>query len=115
MSGKQIKDALDLTVAPKPKERNYSYIMKSESLDNIKKAYKRHNPGTPNDREQDLITEFAISLKHLKQDEWHNSIDDLPEGKILPQENMLLLWKLDNRFTDAFYTHPRTTPKRDSK
>ncbi len=59
-----------------------------------------------------MITEFAISLKHLKQDEWHNSIDELPEGKTLPQENMLLLWKLDKGFTDAFCTHQRTTPKR---
>ena len=64
MSGKQIKEALDLTVAPKlcSKERNYFYIMQSESLETIKKEYKQHNPDTPNDSEQDAITEFDILI-----------------------------------------------------
>ena len=36
-----------------------------------------------------------------------SSIDDLPEGKTLPRENMLILWKLDQGFTESFFTQPK--------
>ncbi len=116
MTGKQIKAALDLAVVPKlgPKGKKYFYVMQSESLETIKEKYKKVSPDMANDGKRKLITMFAKFLKQLKDDQWHNSIDELPEGKNLPHENMLLLWKLDHGFTEAFYTLPqrRMTPRR---
>ena len=57
-----------------------------------------------NDGKDNLITQFAKALRKLKEVQWHNSIDELPEGKTLPGEHMLLLWKLDESFTDTFCT-----------
>ena len=88
--------------------------MQSESLDTIKEKYKEVSPDMANDGKHDLIKMFAKFLKQLKDDQWQNSIDELQEGKTLPHENMLLLWKLDQGFTEAFYTLPQqtTTPRR---
>jgi hypothetical protein len=49
---------------------------------------------------------FAKYLKKLKKDQWHNSFDDLPEENNLPPDNILLLWKLDDGFTQTFYANP---------
>ena len=63
--------------------------------------------------EEDSITLFAKYLRQLKEAQWQNSIDGLPEGKTLPHHNMLLLWKLDEGFTDTFFNVPkRATPPR---
>ncbi len=80
MTGKLIKAALDLAVVPKlcSKEKNYFYVMQSESLDTIKEKYKEVSPDMANDGKRDLITMFAKFLKQLKESQWHNSIDDLP-------------------------------------
>ena len=57
-----------------------------------------------NDDKDDLIAQFAGALRKLKEVQWVNSIDDLPEGKTLPGEHTLLLWKLDESFTNTFCT-----------
>ena len=109
MSGIQIKAALDLAVTPSltSKHKNYFYVLESESLDMVKEKYKEANPAMVNDDDDDLDLMFAQTLKQLKEAQWHNSIDDLPEGKTLPRENMLLLWKLDQGFTESFFTQPK--------
>ena len=95
MTGKLIKAALDLAVVPKlcSNDKKYFYVMQSESLDIIKEKYKEVSPDMANDGKRDLITMFDNFLKQLKGAQWHQSIDELPEGKTLLHENMLLLWK----------------------
>ena len=93
MSGIQIKAAPDLAETPSltSKHKNYFCVLESESLDMVKEKYKEANPAMVNDDDDDLDLMFAQTLKQLKEAQWHNSIDDIPEGKTLPRENMLLL------------------------
>jgi hypothetical protein len=109
MSGIEIKAALDLAVTPSltSKHKNYFYVLESESLNMVKEKYKEANPAMVNDDDDNLDLMFAQTLKQLKEAQWHNSNDDLPEGKTLPRENMLLLWKLDQGFTESFFTQPK--------
>ncbi len=56
-----------------------------------------------------LIVSFAQYLKKLKNDQWHNSFDNLPERTKPPTmfiPTMFLIWKVKEYFTQTFYTEP---------
>jgi hypothetical protein len=97
------------------KDKNYFYVLQSENLDMIKEKYKEADPAVEHDVDDEWDLVFARTLKQLKNAQWHNSIDDLPVGKTLPHENLLLLWKLDQGFTDTFFAQPkRKSPQRNA-
>ena len=63
----------------------------------------------------DWITKFAHELKSLCAANWLNSINDLPEGKTIENENWLLLWHVNDGFTEAFYSGLNTPHKRSTR
>ena len=112
MTGKEIKTALDLRVGPRvvSSDKNYIFVMQSESLDTIEEKYNEISSDRADEDEEDLISLLAKYLKKLKEAQWQNSIDELPEGNSVPHNNMLLLWKLDQEFTDKFCIVPECSP-----
>ena len=120
MSGKQIKEALGLAATPKPstKDKQYFYVIRSSRMDDINKMYtslQDDSTDTPCHGDNEWIAEFAKELKTLKEEQWHNSIDDLPERRTLPGKSLLLLWNLDEGFTQTFYSQrksQRASPRR---
>ena len=118
MTGKDIKAVLDLRVTPKlnSNHKNYFYVMQSDNLNKIKEQYNGLDSDMVDEDGEDSISLFSLfakNLKQLKEAQWQNSIDGLPDGKTLQRDNLILLWKLDENFTKTFFNvAERATPQR---
>ena len=69
----------------------------------IKELYKNNkldNEGDPVILED--IGWIERLVDHMKKLEWSDSIDGLPEGRTIEDENVLLLWNTGDQFLDLF-------------
>ena len=108
LPNKEIKGILALSKQPNASasHKGYFYAFKSSQLNEIEAAYKAITSDPPDDPQGDgWVAKIARYVKHIKRDGWHNSFADLPIDGNTPENNVLLLWKIDaiisNEFCDA--------------
>ena len=117
LPNKDIKGILALSKQPNTSykaQKGYFYAFNSPQLNEIKVAFEAIARKPPEDLQGDKwVAKIAQYIKDIKWDRWHNSFVDLPDARKTPPNNILLLWRLDEGFSEKFYN--TTSPAKSTR
>ena len=102
MTGDKIGEALGLKTPPNLRsriERAYFCSLKSDKMEYIKQLYKGKLSCEAVIPEIDWLSPLVNLMQDLN---WSDSIDQLPEGKTIEDEKVILLWNAGDEFVETF-------------